>query len=353
MAPQPLLPDPPDRDDADQTPTIRHPMRRIKSDTHTTGADAIQQVNIPGPEQVTHNRNSNSSVAVVNNGNVAHTKTDRHLAVTPTSQLQICMPGNPRIRASRRPALNIQQGIPKFTLPSEPLYHSFPPAVTRIRTSASGVSSPRAISGLRIMNQPRRSRLQVAGRPRVITPSQASSTSRFEFLPAEIRNAIYELVLIHDGAITVTTRPHTSRVWMYPPRRNEHLLALTATSRSIRKDALSLFYGMNVFMFTCSRSLQAEILRSTIVGAMGFKQDVATLKDWLQGISACRRDRIMDLTIDLPAWFSQRNGPPGDLWEHSMRLYIETCMWSESDEGVIKTLHIKALKQATDAGDLS
>ncbi|KAK3613492.1 hypothetical protein LTR56_027856 [Elasticomyces elasticus] len=352
MAPQPLPPDPPDQDDATHSPL----MQRIKPDTHTTGADAVQQVKIPGPVQVTHNRTSNSSVVVVNGGNVAHTKTDRHLTVTPTSQLQLCMPGNPRIRASRRPALNRQQAIPRFALPSEPLYRSFPPAVTRTRSSASGVSSPRAISGLprrQLMYQPRRSRLPVAGRARIIAPSQTSPASRFELLPAEIRNAIYELVLIHDGAITVTTRPHTSRVWMFPPRRNEHLLALTAISRSIRKDALPLFYGMNVFIFTCSRSLQAEILRSSIVGAMGFKQDVATLKDWLQGISACRRDRIMDLTVDLPAWFSQRNGPPGDLWEQCMRLYVDACLWSEQGEGVIKTLHIKALKQATDVGDSS
>ncbi|KAK5681381.1 hypothetical protein LTR17_027467 [Elasticomyces elasticus] len=348
MAPQPLPPDPPDQDDATHSPL----MQRIKPDTHTTGAGAVQQVKIPGPVQVTHNRTSNSSVVVVNGGNVAHTKTDRHLAVTPTSQLQqLCVPGNPRIRASRRPALNRQQAIPKFALLSEPLHRSFPPAVTRTRFSASGVSSLRAILGLprrQVMDEPRTSRLPVAWRARVIAPTQTSPASRFELLPAEIRNAIYELVLIHDGAITVTTRPHTSRVSMFPPRRNEHLLALTAISRSIRKDALPLFYGMNVFMFTCSRSLQAEILRSSIVGAMGFKQDVATLKDWLQGISACRRGRIMDLTIDLPAWFSQRNGSPDDLWEQCMRLYVEACMWSEQGEGIIKTLHIKALKQATD-----
>ncbi|KAK4990706.1 hypothetical protein LTR66_006747, partial [Elasticomyces elasticus] len=89
---------------------------------------------------------------------------------------------------------------------------------------------------------------------------------RFLDLPAELRNLIYELVLISDQPITTnfagSRRDHGSSAaaeysLMPPP--------LAAVNKQIREEALPIHYGMNVFEFRNSWSgLYAEPVGKTL-----------------------------------------------------------------------------------------
>ena len=73
-------------------------------------------------------------------------------------------------------------------------------------------------------------------------------SSSFERLPAEIRNLIYELVLV-DKARPLKVRHQRD------PDRDHNVMhhALTQVSRSIRAECLEMYYSANTFKF---RSLQ-------------------------------------------------------------------------------------------------
>ena len=71
---------------------------------------------------------------------------------------------------------------------------------------------------------------------------------RFNDLPPELRNAVYKLVLKSDKAVSLTDKlPVTAK-------------ALSQVSRSVRAEALSTHFSMNLFSAnfsywpTCSRS---------------------------------------------------------------------------------------------------
>ncbi|TKA61153.1 hypothetical protein B0A55_12426, partial [Friedmanniomyces simplex] len=155
-----------------------------------------------------------------------------------------------------------------------------------------------------------------------VTPT---TVSRLESPPPEVCNAIYELVLIPAEGVTLARRPHTARLWMVSPRRGNHLLALTATSRRIRNDALPLFYGMNTFTLSCTPELcgvSYAVRRASSIFLLEkeFKDDVLCLSAWLQIISASisEHERILNLVVDTSTWFTGCTEKIPKAWAQSL-----------------------------------
>ena len=75
----------------------------------------------------------------------------------------------------------------------------------------------------------------------VVDPLSAKpgDPDRFSPLPAETRNAIYELALLYDGSISIRERR-----WEYGYAREAPLLQV---SKQIREEAMLGFYGINSF----------------------------------------------------------------------------------------------------------
>lgn len=64
-------------------------------------------------------------------------------------------------------------------------------------------------------------------------------------LHPELRNAIYDEVLVQEHPISVS-----SRTWLYDGERRPALAALLQTCRRIRDEAKGIFYSVNSFLIT-------------------------------------------------------------------------------------------------------
>ncbi|KAK4539493.1 hypothetical protein LTR36_010891 [Oleoguttula mirabilis] len=124
--------------------------------------------------------------------------------------------------------------------------------------------------------------------------------SRFEAMPAELRNAIYELALVQPDSVTPAQKPHASEIWILEPGRKSHMLALTTVSRQMRSESLSLLFLVNNFrlvsggvsggtLFTNEKQLQSQL---------------ASLDRWLQTVGIQGARSISSLSIDVSGWFS-------------------------------------------------
>ncbi|CZR66637.1 uncharacterized protein PAC_16538 [Phialocephala subalpina] len=78
-------------------------------------------------------------------------------------------------------------------------------------------------------------------------PVLAYPTSRsfFQSLPAETRNSIYELILIHDQSIKITSLPRGRKK---NAQSNSNFLALTLVNKAIGQEAKTTFYSRNTFI---------------------------------------------------------------------------------------------------------
>ena len=100
----------------------------------------------------------------------------------------------------------------------------------------------------------------------VDTPQQWQQGSRLLRLPAELRNRIYEEVLISEKPIYLNTthvRPHATWRWS---------LGVLQACQMIRAEAQPVYYSNNSFCF------------SSLWGATELKEDVA-LASWLSAVS--------------------------------------------------------------------
>ncbi|WPH04692.1 Hypothetical protein R9X50_00758500 [Acrodontium crateriforme] len=134
--------------------------------------------------------------------------------------------------------------------------------------------------------------------------------SPFMKLSAELRNIIYELVLIRHDPIRIL--PPSSAVRFQPPlkdtgRANNHVLALTQTCRRIRHESWKLFYASNTFVcpagvrlatvpsligpftcfYACISSQAAAVLRSITIDlgsirALQFSDGLMARRMWLE-----------------------------------------------------------------------
>ena len=176
----------------------------------------------------------------------------------------------------------------------------------------------------------------------------AATVSRLESLPAEICNAIYELVLVPSGGVALARRPHTDRLWMVRPRRGNHLIAVTTTSKLLRREALSMFYGLNVFELTCTNGPCfhgpfIEQVKWSLPLEIKFKKDIDLLSDWLQAVSYSidRRTQILSLVVDTPAWFAVCHEDFGiQSWQSFLRDYVERCLGAERSGRIVKSVRL-------------
>ncbi|KAK0854420.1 hypothetical protein LTR03_002451 [Friedmanniomyces endolithicus] len=176
----------------------------------------------------------------------------------------------------------------------------------------------------------------------------ASTVSRLESLPAEIRNVIYELVLVPSGGVALARRPHTDRLWMVRPRRGSHLIAVTATSKLLRREALSMFYGLNMLELTCTNGPCfhgpfIEQVKWSLPLEIKFKKDIDLLSDWLQAVSYSidRRTRILSLVVDTPAWFAVCHDDFGTRsWQSFLSDYVERCLGAERSGRIVKSVQL-------------
>lgn len=90
-----------------------------------------------------------------------------------------------------------------------------------------------------------------AGRSLPPLQSGAAQTSGWFKLPAELKNAIYRLVLVREDAIVVCERgrfgPRYTFAYKCTDEGNDP--PLLRVCREIRTEALAIFYGCNVFQF--------------------------------------------------------------------------------------------------------
>ncbi|KAI7539524.1 hypothetical protein KC331_g9706 [Hortaea werneckii] len=70
-------------------------------------------------------------------------------------------------------------------------------------------------------------------------------------LSAELRNQIYHLVLTHPEPIIIISSYSGDEIFS-PVARQRKLLALTRTCRTIRKEAIKIFYAINTFKYVPS-----------------------------------------------------------------------------------------------------
>lgn len=127
-----------------------------------------------------------------------------------------------------------------------------------------------------------------------VATDQLSSSGLFAKLPAELRNCIYELVLIKtvpyghcQELVLIKTRPHghcRADRRTYPEQP-----ALTRTCKLIRNEALPLFYSKNIFIMDamCQRHVEAA-------------------RRWLKRLSKQDREHVGQVITTRVAWESYR-----------------------------------------------
>ncbi|KAK0268896.1 hypothetical protein LTR91_002292 [Friedmanniomyces endolithicus] len=176
----------------------------------------------------------------------------------------------------------------------------------------------------------------------------ASTVSRLESLLAELRNAIYELVLVPPGGVTLARRPHTDRLWMVRPRRGDHLVALTATSKLLRREALPLFYGLNVFTLT---STPGPCFNGPVNERA--RKDIVLLNDWVQAVSYSIDEctPMLSLVVHTPAWHALfadlKTRTSFQLWRLGLTEYTNNCLGAEHNGGIVKSLRLADISKDT------
>lgn len=80
------------------------------------------------------------------------------------------------------------------------------------------------------------------------TEEKAASRCRLLELPAELRNHIYEFVVLQESRVSIFT-------WL-PAHEEDAQPALSLTCRQIRNECLPVYYDVNTFRFipSCSRT---------------------------------------------------------------------------------------------------
>jgi hypothetical protein len=119
--------------------------------------------------------------------------------------------------------------------------------------------------------------------------NRSRRTDRFSILPGEIRNQIYELLLIEDGPVHVgTCRTHKDGdlgTWRYIRKWKQS--PLFSVSKQIRSEAMSMYYGSNTVTLTCFNKEFDIALQyyAKILAACGNSPDISVsiifgLKSW-------------------------------------------------------------------------
>ena len=104
-------------------------------------------------------------------------------------------------------------------------------------------------------------------------------------LPAEIRDRIYQEALVQEPMLFLARVPSSTRRF----KTACHQPALTKTSKTVREEALPVFYGMNTFY----------------ISTLDSHESIEPVADWLQRVRQSRREMMRDFM----AWTTLQ---PGD-----------------------------------------
>ena len=117
--------------------------------------------------------------------------------------------------------------------------------------------------------------------------------SIFGRLPPELRNRIYHFVLVQDEPVVIE---FVSRPILVKPTDQRHLIALTQTSTSVRKESRGILLGANNFSFDLGRRDMSNF-------QLDWKQEqllkIVRLERWLRGVGekTLRQMHTIDLAI--------------------------------------------------------
>lgn len=81
------------------------------------------------------------------------------------------------------------------------------------------------------------------------SPTPNMDDSPLGQLPAEIRNKIYHLVLVHDTPVNICKRSGNSSTRTRNRNRHVSLAAFLQTCRQVRNEAAAIFYKLNTILF--------------------------------------------------------------------------------------------------------
>lgn len=82
--------------------------------------------------------------------------------------------------------------------------------------------------------------------------------SPFSKISAELRNQIYELVLVHEIPIIITADDYSSDLRTTSLLPGSHAIALLRTCKQISNESTALFYGNNTFRFQFLRPVRCH-----------------------------------------------------------------------------------------------
>jgi hypothetical protein len=137
-----------------------------------------------------------------------------------------------------------------------------------------------------------------------------AARSRFQLLPAELRNRIYELALAQPEPVTLSRAYPFSRLFCaVREQRLARILSLTAVSKGIRGETRKMFYHVNTFVVDISRK-----------SGRRWYDDQKLLGDWLLNLHGAGVKHLPSLTVDVRGWSDMdvgwRLGAKGwDPWE--------------------------------------
>lgn len=137
----------------------------------------------------------------------------------------------------------------------------------------------------------------------------------FGKLAAELRNQIYEYVLIHDEPICITTIYHGAnrpiRMRMKNQAFNSRPLSLLAVCRQTQEECTELFYSNNIFQ-----------LKSRVIDR-GLHQDITGLSVFIPTLRTCVQRHLRHIEVVITCTLSFSGGVPTGLL-NQLR-HIERC----------------------------
>jgi hypothetical protein len=148
--------------------------------------------------------------------------------------------------------------------------------------------------------------------------ADALSASTWRKLSPELRDEIYALAVHHEGPIDLQVDKNLGGYHYFVRPSNEHrgalstLLALTATCKDIRPEALSMFYAVNVFKIDASRLLDPYQQSRKSVRTL----HVLAIERWITWTgspSSHLTSIIIDLGLARPYLLGLPNNEKGDL----------------------------------------
>lgn len=126
-------------------------------------------------------------------------------------------------------------------------------------------------------------------------------TSLINKLPPELRNNIFEHLLILPADIVIELQHNGPAVDTALRPRIRDALSLMATSKHLRAETIPVFYAANGFTFRTPHLLVARHGETTPVRRVRLMDGMGKVRDWLLDIGECSK-HLVSLHLELGAW---------------------------------------------------